>query len=63
MVLGIGEHAMKEQIEKALNAKGFVDNVVVDGKTVDFDLNGVAYFAKLVRGKFVQENMRRASYY
>lgn len=53
---------MVSQIESALNAKGFIDNVIIEGKTVEFDMNGVSYFAKLVRGKFNSDNMRRASY-
>lgn len=53
---------MQEQIEIALDAKGFVTDVTVEGKIVDFRLNGVWYFAKLSRGKFKQENMRRANY-
>ena len=53
---------MLNQIETALNAKGFITNVEIDGKTVNFDMNGVSYFAKLVRGKFKAENMRRANY-
>jgi len=54
---------MVNEIAKALSvAEQFVSNVKVEGKFVDFDLNGVGYFAKLARGKFVSESMRRASY-
>lgn len=53
---------MTQQIENALNAKGFITDVVVDGKYVDFNLNGVAYFGRVARGKFVQNSERRAGY-
>jgi hypothetical protein len=54
---------MAKQIAQALNLdEAFITNVEVDGKHVSFDLNGVPYFAKLGRGKFNPENMRRASY-
>jgi hypothetical protein len=54
---------MAQQIATALSvAEQFITNVRVEGKTVDFDLNGVGYYAKLVRGQFKSENMRRASY-
>lgn len=54
---------MTAQIATALNLDAsFITNVVIEGKTVNFDMNGVAYFAKLVRGQFKVENMRRASF-
>lgn len=54
---------MTAQIAKALNvAEEFITNVVVVGNDVDFDLNGVAYFAKLSRGKFNADTMRRAGW-
>lgn len=52
---------MTNQIAAALNvAEQFVTDVTVDGKNVEFRLNGVWYWAKLARGKFVEKNMRRA---
>ena len=54
---------MTAQIAAALNLnEAFITDVVVDGKTVDFRMNGVAYFAKLSRGKFSADNMRRAGW-
>lgn len=51
---------MKEQIEDAMNAKGFIENVTVYGGYVWFDMNGAEYSAKLVRGKFKADNVRRS---
>lgn len=52
---------MTAQIATALHvAEKFVTDVTVDGKSVEFRLNGVWYWAKLSRGSFKPENMRRA---
>ncbi|QSY98564.1 hypothetical protein J2J97_32180 (plasmid) [Rhizobium bangladeshense] len=51
---------MSAQIAQALGvAEQFVTNVETIGKDVHFDLNGVPYYARLVRGKFHPDNMRR----
>ena len=51
---------MTAQIATALNLDAsFITDVTVDGKVVNFRLNGVWYWAKLVRGQFKTENMRR----
>ena len=51
-----------QQIETAMNAKGFVSDVCVDGKYVDFNINGVGYFGRISRGNFVAGSGRRAPY-
>jgi hypothetical protein len=56
-----GVNDMTNQIAAALNvAAQFITNVKIEGKYVDFDLNGVGYWAKLSRGQFNPDNMRRA---
>lgn len=50
---------MLSQIENALNASGFVSDVVEFDGYVEFRLNGANYWAKLSRGKFLEKNMRR----
>lgn len=54
---------MTNQIATALEVPAnLVTDVTVEGKMVDFRLNGVWYYAKLSRGQFKADNMRRASY-
>lgn len=51
---------MTNQIATALQcATSLIANVVEHSGYVWFDLNGVAYSAKLSRGKFLEKNMRR----
>ena len=57
-----GVNEMTQQIENALNAKGVITDVSVDGKYVEFNLNGVGYFGRVSRGKFISGSERRASY-
>lgn len=53
---------MTNQIATALNLDPqFITDVSVEGKTVDFRLNGVWYYAKLSRGQFNADHMRRAA--
>ena len=52
---------MTREIATALNLnEAFITNVEIEDNFVNFDMNGVAYYAKLSRGKFKADNMRRA---
>lgn len=54
---------MIDQIAAATNTPTrFISEVSVEGHYANFKIDGVAYFAKMSRGKVLEQNVRRASY-